>query len=92
MASGSIPDLQSKYSGVPTRLSQEAIAAKARLYSQKTVPDSSARTRTRLPPGITKDDFERALAELKNALGNENAEVNDKPLLDGWYMEHPYVS
>jgi hypothetical protein len=89
-AVGPIPDLATKYSGVPSRLAQEAVAAKTRLYSQKTLPDSSStRRRTALPPGVSRESFDLALRELKRALGDENVEVNDKPLVDGWYMEHP---
>ncbi len=88
---GSIPDLAVRYSGVPSRLSQEAIDAKSKLFSQKTLPDSVARRRTALPPGVSRENFEQAIAELRSALGQENVELNDKPLVDGWYMEHPYV-
>ena len=84
-----VPSLVTKYSGVPERLEQEAFAAKARLYSQKTLPDSVPRRKTVLPPGVGKQDFDQAVAELKSALGDGNIELNDKPLVDGWYMEHP---
>ncbi len=85
-----IPTLSSNYSGVPERLSQEAIAAKARLFSQKTLPDSVTRRKTlALPPGISRESFDQAVEELKTAIGDENVELNDKPLVDGWYMEHP---
>ena len=84
-----IPRLATKYSGVPERLAQEAIAAKARLYSHKTLPDSVPRRRTALPPVIGREDFDQAVLELKSALGDDNVELNDKPLADGWYMEHP---
>lgn len=87
--SESIPTLNKKYSGVPARLSQEAVDTKARLYSRKTLPDSTARQRTALPPGVSNEQFDQAIAELKGALGGENVEINDKPLVDGWYMEHP---
>lgn len=86
---GTIPSLLSRYSGVPMRLTQEAIAAKARLFSQKTLPDSVARRKTALPPGVSRENFDKAMRELKAALGDENVELNDKPLVDGWYMEHP---
>ena len=86
---GSIPDLITKYSGVPKRLSQEAIDARTRLFSQKNVPDSVPRRRTALPPGVSSESFDQAVTELKGALGKENVELNDKPLVDGWYMEHP---
>ena len=74
---------------MPARLTQDAIDAKARLFSQKTLPDSVARRRTALPPGVSREAFDQAVADLRSALGNENVELNDKPLVDGWYMEHP---
>lgn len=86
---GPIPDLADRYSGVPSRLSQEAIDAKSKLFSQKTAPDSVARRRTALPPGVSKEAFQKAVAELQSTIGKENVELNDKPLVDGWYMEHP---
>lgn len=84
-----IPDLDTVYSGVPTRLANEAVAAKSRLDSQRTVEESSVRKAVSLPPGIGKDEFDRAIKELKSSLGAENVEINDKPLIDGWYMQHP---
>ncbi|KAL2815101.1 hypothetical protein BJX63DRAFT_430923 [Aspergillus granulosus] len=33
--------------------------------------------------------FEAAIAELRERLGAEHVQLNDKPLVDGWYMEHP---
>ncbi|KAK7883755.1 hypothetical protein LTR67_010917 [Exophiala xenobiotica] len=86
---GPIPDLAATYSGVPSRLSQEAIDAKSKLFSQKTLPDSVARRRTALPPGVSRANFDQAIAELRSAIGQDNVELNDKPLVDGWYMEHP---
>jgi hypothetical protein len=74
---------------VPERLSQEAIAAKTRLYSNKTVNESTSRKRSALPPGVSQDQFDTAISELKKALGSQNVELNDKPLVDGWYLEHP---
>ncbi|KIW14952.1 hypothetical protein PV08_07739 [Exophiala spinifera] len=86
---GPVPDLADRYSGVPSRLSQEAIEAKSKLFSQKTLPDSVARRRSALPPGVSKETFQKAVAELQSTIGKENVELNDKPLVDGWYMEHP---
>ncbi|KIY02775.1 uncharacterized protein Z520_01240 [Fonsecaea multimorphosa CBS 102226] len=86
---GSIPDLTARYSGVPRRLTQEALDAKARLYSQKSLPDSVPRKRVALPPDVSRESFDQAVAELKSSLGDENVQVNDGPLVDGWYMEHP---
>ncbi|GJJ11909.1 hypothetical protein Clacol_006147 [Clathrus columnatus] len=50
-----------------------------------------------LPPGVTREVFTKAIVELRNILGGGAEEqttaaavvVNDKPLDDGWYLEHP---
>lgn len=84
-----IPSLKSKYSGVPERLAREAIDARDRLRSQKTVPDCFPRKTRSLPPNVDQQAFDAAIADIKEALGSENVEVNEKPLLDGWYMQHP---
>ena len=76
---------------MPKRLSQEAVDARTKLYSQKTAPDSIPRRKTALPPGVSRQSFDRAVTDLRSALGKDNIELNDKPLVDGWYMEHPYV-
>lgn len=86
---GSIPDLKTRYSGVPPRLAREAVDAKAKLFSQKTLPDSVPRRRIALPPGVSQETFDQAVTELKSSLGHDNVDLNDKPLVDGWYMEHP---
>lgn len=81
------------HSGIPERLAVNAKLAKARLFSNRTLRDSVARQQEvpRLPPNISRETFNRAIAELRDILGHENVELNDKPLVDGWYMEHPYV-
>ena len=86
-----IPSMSTIYSGVPERLKQEAVAAKERLFSQKTSEgiNSRARTRTALPPGVDQTAFDKAISQLRHELGSDNVELNDKPLVDGWYMEHP---
>ncbi|KAF2709993.1 vanillyl alcohol oxidase [Pleomassaria siparia CBS 279.74] len=84
------PTLADKYSGVPSRLTLIAQTAKDQLYSHKTVPESSLRRHNvRLPPDTTQAAFDAALAALKKNLGKENVVLNDKPLVDGWYLEHP---
>jgi len=88
---GPIPDLATKYSGVPKRLITEAVDAKAKLYSHKTLPESAVRRHIRVPPGVSGEAFDAAIFELKEALGDGNIELNDKPLVDGWYMQHPYA-
>ena len=45
-----------------------------------------------LPPGISRSKFNTAIEELKKAIGAENVELNDKPLIDGWYLNQPKVS
>lgn len=84
-----IPDLDSVYSGIPSRLAQIAVTTKARLDSQRTVRESTSRKTISLPPGIDKEKFDHAINELKASLGSDNVEVNEKPLVDGWYMQHP---
>jgi hypothetical protein len=81
------------HSGIPKNLEADAKVAKERLYSNKTVPDTVPRERDvpRLPPNTTRDKFDAAIAELRQRLGDEHVQLNDKPLVDGWYMEHPYV-
>ncbi|KAE8451923.1 hypothetical protein EG329_002764 [Mollisiaceae sp. DMI_Dod_QoI] len=88
--SSKVPTLTTKHSGIPARLKNEADAAKERLYSLKTLPDSVPRkNNVRLPPNTSKETFETAIAALTKLLGNDGVELNDRPLVDGWYMEHP---
>lgn len=44
-----------------------------------------------LPPGVSRSKFNAAIDELKKAIGAENVELNDKPLVDGWYLSQPKV-
>jgi len=84
------PTLEATYSGVPSRLASIAQQAKDRLYSHRTAPESVARTHdVRLPPDTTREAFDEAIWALKRTLGIENVVLNDKPLIDGWYLEHP---
>lgn len=85
-----IPSLYQNHSGVPERLANEATAAKTRLLSQKTVPDSVPRKKPHsLPPDVDQTTFDNAIQDLKASLGDDNVQVNNKPLEDGWYMQHP---
>lgn len=83
-----------KHGGIPERNAEQARIAKARLYSNKTLPEYRNRSSELpvLPPGVDREKFTSAIREIQNQIGHENVEVNDKPLRDGWYMEHPYVS
>jgi hypothetical protein len=88
--SNSIPKLDLVHSGVPDRLSKEAEAAKERLYSLRTLPNSTPRQSSlRLPPNTSREKFDKAIAALVEVLGPKGVELNDKELVDGWYMEHP---
>ena len=86
------PLLSSIHSGVPERLVAESDRAKRLLYSNKTLPTSVPRRRgVPLPPDVSQTAFDTAIAELRQTLGDSNIELNDKPLVDGWYLEHPYA-
>ncbi|KAI5867560.1 vanillyl alcohol oxidase [Durotheca rogersii] len=89
-ALGPVPTLDEKHSGTPKRLSKEAQEVRARLFSNHTLPASQPRKRAlRLPPGVSQESFDTAVRELRGAIGSGNVELNDKPLVDGWYIEHP---
>ena len=91
----SIPNLSQKYSGIPDRLLNDAKRAKTLLFSNRTDIDVKPKDRNletpRLPPDVSRDTFNHAITELRQAVGAQNVELNDKPLVDGWYLEHPYV-
>jgi hypothetical protein len=85
------PTLTSTHSGIPERLLDIGVESKNRLLSKRTVPESVPRQGElpRLPPDTTRAEFNQAIGELKQILGEEHVEINDKPLVDGWYVEHP---
>src|SRR5690606_6523482 len=84
------PPLSQTYSGIPERLSKEAQDSKDRIYSNKTLPASVPRRfPVRLPPNTTLPAFDAAIVALKQELGEKNVILNDQPLVDGWYLEHP---
>ena len=82
-------------SGVPERLADIALAAKQKIWSYKTYNDRPNRRKGDdlpvLPPEITREHFNIAIQELRQTIGNDYVILNDKPLVDGWYMENPYV-
>ncbi|KAK3330735.1 glycolate oxidase [Apodospora peruviana] len=85
------PSLSAKYSGLPERLAEAGIESKTRLLSNRTLPASVPRQSDvpRVPPDTTRAEFNQAIGELQQILGVDNVAINDKPLVDGWYMEHP---
>lgn len=84
------PLLDEVYSGAPSRLDAEAETTYSRMLANRTLEKSKTRkTGLRLPPDTTLEEFKRAISDLKNRIGAENVEVNDKPLDDGWYLDHP---
>jgi len=84
-------------SGVPPRLAEAAQYAKQRIYETRTLKDPETRGAAVdselpvLPPDTTREEFNAAIKDLKEQLGGEHVVLNDKPLVDGWYMEHPSV-
>jgi hypothetical protein len=82
-----VPLLSEKHSGIPQNLLEKAQKAKALIYDTRTKDTGTRQRLPVIPQGIEKENFDRALEELAQQLGNENLEVNDKPLVDGWYME-----
>ncbi|KAF2267574.1 glycolate oxidase [Lojkania enalia] len=89
-ALNSPPTLSEQYRGYPERLASQAQESKNRLYSNKTAPESVPRKRgVRLPPDTTQDGFDRAISALQQQIGQQNVVLNDKPLIDGWYLDHP---
>ena len=88
------PTLEETHSGVPTRLTTQAQRAKELLFSRRTKPEKTSSTgrKVQLPPYTTQEKFDEAIIKLKAAVGDQWVHVNDGALVDGWYMEHPYVA
>ncbi|KAK4112666.1 vanillyl alcohol oxidase [Canariomyces notabilis] len=88
-AHSDVPTLPSAHSGIPAYLLEKARKEKEVIFETRTKPQNERQRLPVVPQGIERDEFLKALAELKEQLGQENVEINDKPLKDGWYMEHP---
>lgn len=80
----SIPTLEQKHNGVPARLLHKARRAKSLIQDIATKPVRPRQRLPVIPQGIERSRFFRAIDELAKELGDENIEVNDKPLDDGW--------
>ncbi|KAK4934281.1 hypothetical protein LTR10_024400 [Elasticomyces elasticus] len=88
--SKSVPVYPEAYDGIPKRLVGKVEKERARLSKNQTKGRSSERKRgVAIPQGIGKEQFFNAIEELAGHIGNGNVQVNDQPLQDGWYMEHP---
>jgi hypothetical protein len=82
-----VPLLSEKHSGIPPNLFDKAQKAKSLIYETRTKSTSTRERLPVVPQGIERSKFFKALEELGRELGAENVEINDKPLVDGWYME-----
>jgi hypothetical protein len=83
--------------GAPPRLYNLEKIVKQKIEDNKTVDldglprREAAEDLPVLPPGVSRGKFNAAIEELKKAIGAENVELNDKPLVDGWYLSQPKV-
>ncbi|KAH9884421.1 hypothetical protein F4778DRAFT_557799 [Xylariomycetidae sp. FL2044] len=84
-----IPLLSAKHSGIPDFLLEKAQAAKVGIFELQTKTRSARQRLPVIPQGVEEKAFLEAIRELGTELGAENVEMNDKPLEDGWYMQHP---
>jgi hypothetical protein len=84
-----IPAFPDAYNGVPSRLKEAAATRKKEYLGLRTKKASETRGEEVpvLPPGIARQEFDLALEELKQKIGDSNVVLNDKPLDDGWYEE-----
>lgn len=79
-----IPVLRRKHSGIPEYLLDKARDAKKSIFDTRMKPLNERSRLPAIPLGIGRDEFFQALDELRQELGAENVEINDKPLKDGW--------
>lgn len=83
------PTLDELHSGVPKRLAADAAEAKDRTYKLSTGPPPQPVRHLRLPPDVDRATFDKAIQELRQAIGAEHVTLVDGPLEDGWYCERP---
>jgi enterochelin esterase-like enzyme len=83
-AHSDVPTLASSHSGIPAYLLEKARKEKEVIFETRTKPQNERRRLPVVPQGIERGEFLKALAELKEQLGQEHVEINDKPLKDGW--------
>ncbi|KAI8650209.1 hypothetical protein LRP88_14701 [Fusarium phalaenopsidis] len=84
------PTLSERYSGIPERLLGKARESKSRVYQNQTKEAPTERAHPpAIPPDISPAAFDEAIRELGAQIGKHHVVLNDQPLVDGWYMEHP---
>ncbi|KAI1505580.1 hypothetical protein F5X99DRAFT_248887 [Biscogniauxia marginata] len=88
-ATSSVPLLSEKHSGIPDYLLDKAKDVKAEIFDARTKAPSQRNRLPVIPQGVEEKAFFEAIGEIRAQLGPDHVEVNDKPLKDGWYMEHP---
>ncbi|KAJ2987802.1 hypothetical protein NUW58_g4311 [Xylaria curta] len=84
-----VPLLSEKHSGIPEYLLEKAQHAKAHVLSVTTKIPSTRQRAPVYPPGVEESVFNKAIDDLREQLGSAQVVLNDQPLEDGWYMEHP---
>ncbi|KAI1421685.1 hypothetical protein F5Y12DRAFT_718186 [Xylaria sp. FL1777] len=84
-----VPLLSETHSGIPEFLLEKAQQAKAHVLSVRTKTQDTKRRAPVYPPGVEESVFDKAVGELREQLGTDQVVLNDQPLEDGWYMEHP---
>lgn len=82
-----IPTLAQKHSGIPAHLLDKARQQKKNAFDVRTKLVNDRQRLPVLPKGISEKKFHEALNELQSELGSEHVELNDKPLIDGWYVQ-----
>ncbi|KAK4182619.1 hypothetical protein QBC35DRAFT_546643 [Podospora australis] len=84
-----VPILPEAHSGIPSYLLAKATKTKQTVFDGRTKPVRDRQRLPVVPQGICREDFLKALDDLRQQIGGEYVSVNDRPLVDGWYMEHP---
>ncbi|KAI1349860.1 hypothetical protein F5Y01DRAFT_316361 [Xylaria sp. FL0043] len=84
-----VPLLTEKHTGIPERLLEKAKDAKAHVLSVRTKIQGTKQRTSVYPPGVEEGVFDKAVEEIREQLGADQVVLNDQPLEDGWYMEHP---
>ncbi|KAI1172187.1 vanillyl alcohol oxidase [Nemania sp. FL0916] len=84
-----VPLLSETHSGIPEWLLEKVQREKASVLSVRTKVQSTKPRALAYPLGVEEAVFHKAIDELREQLGTDHVVLNDQPLKDGWYMEHP---